>query len=87
MSDILLFCRVDRNWHAPSIPGAAFWKAHFCIIGHGWPNFAAHSMPLQGWLRSKGIEVIEFDELTPKEARAAYALGLPPVLSHVEFHR
>ena len=44
-------------------------------------------MPLQGWLRSKGIEVIEFDELTPKEARAAYALGLPPVLSHVEFHR
>ena len=33
-------------------------------------------MPLQGWLRSKGIEVIEFHELTPKEARAASMLGL-----------
>ena len=37
-----------------------------CTVTRAWLT----PISLQGWLRSKGIEVIEFAELTPKEVRS-----------------
>ena len=74
-ADITSPRHADTNRHASRIPGAAVCNALLCAFV---PRSAltAHPMPTQGWLRSKSIEVIEFGELTPKEARTASMLGL-----------